>query len=249
MLAAGVGEGICGAGEAGAESRADPEDMKEVGADELVADLLGAAVTFEEGATVSLSVEANGFEGVRVGAPLLDIEPGNVVLIASTSGLIGRDEAMGIAVGKDLEEDPLDDGEHGERGADAEGKGEDDSDGEGGRSTHLAPGVAEILRDVFEPFACPHAARGFADEERVAEFAEDGVARGFGRLAAGDAIGGGHGDVGGDLFVDVVCASVPESHCSPPSGLTCMTAAMAPTTCCQRSWSEASCRLPAAVIW
>ena len=28
-----------------------------------------------------------------------------------------------------------------------------------------------------------------------------------------------------------------------------MTAAMAPTTCCQRSWSEASCFLPVAVIW
>src|SRR5437588_868436 len=80
------------------------------------------------------------------------------------------------------------------------------------RAGHLGPGVTEVLRDAFEPFACPHAACGLADEERVAELAEDDLAGCFGRLAATDAVGGGHGDVGGDLFVDIVCTAAPESH-------------------------------------
>ena len=66
LLVAGVGEAFGGACEAEARAGAGAKDVEEVGADELMTDLLGTAVAFEN---IGGTVEADGFEGARVGPP------------------------------------------------------------------------------------------------------------------------------------------------------------------------------------
>ena len=160
LLVAGVGEAFKCASEAGADGGTDAKDVEEVGANELMADLLGTAVAFKKRTSVGGTVEADGFEGAGVGPPLLYVEPGNLGLTAAPSRLVDGNEVLRIAVWEDLKQNALDDGEHGEGGAEAECEGGDDCEGEGGGAAHLAPCVAEVLQDMFEPLTCPHAACG-----------------------------------------------------------------------------------------
>jgi hypothetical protein len=55
-----------------------------------------------------------------------------------------KHEAVGVAKRDRVEDDPIDDGEHGRRPADPDGEGEHRGRGEAGRSHQPAGGMAEV---------------------------------------------------------------------------------------------------------
>src|SRR5262249_2658749 len=67
------------------------------------------------------------------------------------------------------EHEPIDDAEHRDAGADAESEGERYRDRDGGGSAKGAPGVANVLLCMVEPWNAPAIARLFGHSSDVAE--------------------------------------------------------------------------------
>jgi hypothetical protein len=91
------------------------------------------------------------FEGGGVLAPLVEVARiGSVVgeeFFEEADAFPDDDETAAVAVGEGLEEDAVDYAEESGGGSDAEGEGEDCSEGEAGGFAELAKAVANVLED------------------------------------------------------------------------------------------------------
>ena len=108
-----------------------------------------------------------------------------------------------IFTGREREHYGVNQAEDGGIGADAERESEHDDDGEAGRKAQDAQTVADVLREALEPDDAPDFAGLFLHAGDIAEFAQGGVMRFFGRHAAVNVVLGFTGEVVADVLVEI----------------------------------------------
>ena len=164
------------------------------------------------------------------------------------------DDAVGFPEGQRLEEDPIDQTEHGDVGSDAEGQNADGDNGEAGIAHQRSQPVSRIPQQVLDPAETPAVAMLFLDLLDCAEAETRGPAGFFGRQALGYGVPLSQFQVGEDLtFQFLVETPLPEqrqytSHGAPKShDDASRKRATRAVACSQFATATRSCLLPALV--
>ena len=208
---------VVGGFEQSSEKRPDTQDAKVIAGNELALDGdLGAAGPQMEAAAARVGEQIGG--GLAAVAKQLELRIGKGGVQVGAHAVAHHHQALGLRNGQRLEEQRIQEREHGGRGAQTERQRNHDRRADTGTAHQNPRAEAQVLEAGFHPRPSPRLAYLLLHQQGVSKRTLGGTARFLGRQAAGFQLGCLQLQIGTQLALQVPLAVShrPPAHFSSP---------------------------------